>query len=92
MVQPVPVASMMVTMFIKAFCAVSDKRSKQPASLNKLPSINIPINAVTEGNSKEMMMVHMIGKVIFTNLETGRNWLITILRSAAVVQSIMIGG
>ena len=28
-------------MFIKAFCAVSERRSKQPASLNRLPNISI---------------------------------------------------
>ena len=73
MVKPVPTDRKIVTMFISAFWAVSLRRSRQPASLYRLPNISIPIRAQTGGNSKEMKMVEAIGKMIRSNLVTVRS-------------------
>ena len=44
------------------------------------------------GSSSEITMVHMIGKMTFSVLETGRSWVILTLRSFLVVSARMMGG
>ena len=72
MVAPTEVESMMVTMFIRAFCTVSDRRSVQPHSRKRLPSIRQPTSGAVDGRSRMTKMVTMIGKRIFSLLETTR--------------------
>ena len=72
MVEPTAVDSRMVTMFIRAFCTVSERRSVQPVSLNRLPSIRQPIRGAVSGSSRATNMVTMMGKMIFSVLLTFR--------------------
>ena len=83
---------MMVTMFIRAFCTVSDRRSVTPHSRNRLPSIRQPISGAVEGRSRMTKMETMIGKMIFSVLVTSRVWTILILRFSLEVKSFMRGG
>ena len=92
MVAPTEVERKIVTMFMRAFCTVSDRRSVQPHSRKRLPSIRQPISGAVDGRSRMTKMVTMIGKRIFSVLETGRDCTILILRSASEVMSFMIGG
>ncbi len=92
MVAPTEVERKIVTMFMSAFCTVSDRRSVTPHSRNRLPSIRQPISGAVDGRSRMTKMVTMIGKRIFSVLETGRDCTILILRSASEVMSFMIGG
>ena len=70
MVAPTEVESMMVTMFMSAFCTVSDRRSVTPHSRKRLPSIRQPTSGAVDGRSRMTKMVTMIGKRIFSLLET----------------------
>ena len=83
---------MMVTLFIRAFCAVSDRRSIQPDSVNRFPSISIPIKEHTEGSSREMKMVVTMGNTTFSKWVTVRSWAILIFRSSLEVNSFITGG
>ena len=57
-----------------------------------MPSISIPIKIAESGRIRLMMMVHRIGKMIFSVRDTGRSWVITMLRSFLVVSAFMMGG
>ncbi|CSI56095.1 Uncharacterised protein [Vibrio cholerae] len=60
----------MVTMLMRAFCAVSDKRSTTPHSRIKLPKQNIPSSGVAEGSSSAIKISSRSGKPIFSSLCT----------------------
>ena len=79
-------------MLISSFWAVLLSRSTTPLSLNRLPSISIPINGAAEGSNRETKMVTTMGNTIFSALETGRSCFMTIRRSALVVSAFMMGG
>ena len=83
---------MIVTMLIKAFCAVSDNLATTPDSLNKFPNISIPSSGATEGNNNEQNTTTTIGKIIFSTLETFLNCPILIFLSFSVVNNLIIGG
>ena len=83
---------MMVTMLHRAFWAVSERRSTQPASRNRLPSISIPIKAAVSGMSMITTQETMMGKMTFSALETLRSWPILMTRSFLVVRAFMMGG
>ena len=51
------IRSGMVTMLMRAFCAVSDRRSVTPLSRNRLPSMSIPIRGAVSGMSRMTKMV-----------------------------------
>ncbi len=91
-VAPTVVPKKIVTIFINAFCAVSDKRPTTPLSRRRLPNISIPIKGVASGKSKDTIIVTAIGKIIFSCLETGRSCSITTIRIFLVVKSRMMGG
>ena len=91
-VAPTHTPSMMVTMFISAFCAVSDRRSTTPDSRNRLPSMNMPSSGTTEGRIRAMSTSTTIGKMIFSVFETFLSCVILTFRSFSVVSSFMIGG
>ena len=67
---PVPSAMKIVTVFINAFCAVSDRRCVTPDSLIRLPNISIPSNAVIEGKIKEIRIVAAMGNTTFSKFVT----------------------
>ncbi len=81
-----------VTIFTRAFCAVSESLPTTPDSLNKLPSINIPINGNKDGNNKVTIIVTTIGNTIFSICLTCLSCPIFILRSSLVVRAFIIGG
>ena len=54
--------------------------------------MSMPISTAESGRMRLMMMVHMIGKMIFSVLETVRSCFITMLRSFLVVSAFMMGG
>ena len=72
-VAPTVTPRKMVTMFISSFCAVLERRSVTPDSLNRLPSISAPISGAALGNIRETSTVTTIGKTIFSVLETVRS-------------------
>ena len=72
MVAPTDRDSRMVTMFIRAFCMVSDRRSVRPVSLHRLPNIRQPIRAAVSGSSRATKIVTRMGKMIFSALDTVR--------------------
>ena len=82
----------MVTMLVRAFCAVSLSLSTTPLSLNRLPSMNMPISGATEGSMKAQMTSTTTGKIIFSVLLTVLSCFISTERSFFVVSSFMIGG
>ena len=82
----------MTTMFINSFCAVLDRRSTTPHSFIRLPSIRHPISGAADGRMRATIAVMMIGKTIFSVLDTGRSCPIFIARSFLVVNARMIGG
>ena len=92
MVEPTAVDSRMVTMFIRAFCTVSERRSVQPVSLNRLPSIRQPIRGAVSGSSSATNMVTIMGKITFSVLVTLRVWTILIFRLSGVVSRFIMGG
>ena len=53
-----------VTIFIKEFCIVSERRSTAPDSFKKLPKHSAPTNGVASGSTK----IHKINKVIGKNI------------------------
>ena len=92
MVAPTAVDSRMVTMFIRAFCTVSLRRSVTPVSFSRLPSIRQPIRGAVSGSSSATNMVTMMGKIIFSVLETVRVCTILIFRCSGVVSAFIMGG
>ena len=60
----------MVTMFMSAFCTVSDSRAVTPHSRNRLPSIKQPMRGAVEGSRMATKMVTTMGKMIFSVLLT----------------------
>ena len=92
MVAPTAVDSRMVTMFMRAFCTVSLSRSVTPVSLNRLPSIRQPIRGAVSGSSRATKMTTMMGKMIFSVLDTTRVCTILIFRSSALVSRFIMGG
>ena len=82
----------MVTVFINAFCIVSERRSMTPVSRARLPNISAPMSGVADGNNTAQVVSTVMGKRIFSSLETGRSCTIFILRSSSVVSRRMIGG
>ena len=91
-VAPTEVERKMVTMFIMAFCAVSERRSVRPDSLKRLPSMRQPSSGATEGRSRQTNTVTMMGKRTFSVLLTGRSCSILHSRSSLVVRSLITGG
>ena len=91
-VAPTAVESIMVTMFMSAFCTVSDSRAVTPHSRNRLPSIKQPMRGAVEGNRMATKMVTTMGKMIFSVLLTSRVCFITTWRSFLVVSSFIKGG
>ena len=92
MVAPTEVARKMVTMFIRAFWAVSERRSVTPHSRNRFPNIRQPIRGAVEGRSRITKVATTMGKMIFSVLETSRLCTILTLRILSVVMAFMIGG
>ena len=92
MVAPTEVARKMVTMFISAFCTVSESRSVTPHSRNRLPSIRQPTSGAVEGRSRMTKVATTMGKTIFSVLLTSRACSIFTLRILSVVKSFMNGG
>ncbi len=82
----------MVTMFIRAFCAVSDRRSVTPHSRKRLPSIRQPISGAVEGRRRITKVATTMGKMIFSVLETSRACSIFTSRISFVVHSFIRGG
>ena len=72
--------------------AVSASCFTTPDSLKRLPSISIPTSGAVVGRIRQTTIVTIIGKSIFSSLDTGRNCSILILRSSSVVKSFIIGG
>ena len=91
-VAPTETPRKMTTMFIRAFCAVSDRRSTTPHSRNRLPSIRQPTREVADGTSSATKAVTAIGKMIFSFLETVRRESMRMRRSFLVVSARMMGG
>ncbi len=89
---PTEVPSRITTIYISALEAVSASCFTTPDSLKRLPSISIPTRGAVVGNIRQTTIVTIIGKSIFSNLDTGRNCSILILRSSSVVKSFIIGG
>ena len=82
----------MVTVFIRAFCIVSLRRSMHPLSRARFPIIRAPIREHAEGRSRAHTEMTSSGKMIFSSLETGRSCCILIFLSFSVVRSLMMGG
>ena len=91
-VRPVPVAKKIVTMLMRAFCAVSDRRSVTPDSRKRFPSISIPTREATGGRRSEITIVQTTGNTMRSNFVTGRSWGIRTSRSFCVVKSVITGG
>ncbi len=92
MVAPTEMPRNTVTMFIRAFCTVSLRRSVTPHSRHRLPSIRQPISGAVEGSSSTQKMVTTMGKMIFSVLLTSLAWVMTTSRSFLVVNSFISGG
>ena len=69
-VAPTVVPNKIVTVYSRAFLAVSTKCGTTPLSFNKFPSISIPIKGAADGTSKVTIIVTAIGKIIFSFLLT----------------------
>ena len=91
-VAPTVSPSMIVTMFIKAFCAVSLSLSTTPHSRKRLPSISMPRRGATDGSIKAQMRRTTTGNTIFSILLTLRSCFISTFLSFSVVRSFIIGG
>ena len=91
-VAPTEVPSMITTMYIRALEAVSVSCFTTPDSRNRLPSISMPTRGAVVGRIRHTTTVTMMGKRIFSSLETGRSCSILIFRSFSVVSSFMMGG
>ncbi|MPN45336.1 hypothetical protein SDC9_192903 [bioreactor metagenome] len=81
-----------VTIFIRAFCMVSERRLATPHSLARLPNIRLPTSGVAEGSRMAHAVRTVSGKRIFSSFETGLSCCILINRSSLVVRARMIGG
>ena len=79
-------------MYISALLAVSVSWWTTPLSRNRLPSISIPTSGAVVGRMRQTTMVTMIGKRIFSILDTGRSCAILIFLSDSDVSAFMIGG
>ena len=82
----------MVTMLIRAFCAVSESRSTTPHSRIRLPKQNIPSSGAASGRNNTTRISSASGNTIFSSFDTGRSWVMAMLRSFWVVNAFMIGG
>ena len=71
----------MVAMFMRAFCAVSVRRSTTFDSRKRLPSMNITISGAEAGTSSTMPIAATIGKNSFSRAVTFRAFFIRIARS-----------
>ena len=91
-VQPTDRARKMVMMFISSLPAVFWIRSTTPHSFIRLPSISIPTRTAASGTMRETMIATMMGKMIFSVLETVRSCFMTTERSLEVVSAFMMGG
>ena len=91
-VAPTEVARKMVTMFMSAFCAVSESLSVTPHSRKRLPSMRQPMSGAVEGRSRMTKVATTMGKMIFSFFETSRVCSILTLRICSVVRSFMSGG
>ena len=91
-VQPTEKPRKIVMMFISSLPAVLVIRSTTPDSFIRLPIIRQPTRMAASGRVRATMMVTMMGKRIFSVLETRRGAVMTILRSFSVVRAFMIGG
>ena len=90
--EPTAMPRKIVTMLMRAFWAVSDRRSTTPHSRIRLPSMSMPISGAASGSRNAQRSVMRTGKQIFSIFGTTRSCFMRILRSASVVQSFMIGG
>ena len=91
-VAPTETPRKMVRMLQSSFCAVLERRSVTPQTLNRLPSIRKPTSGAASGTSRTTNSVTTIGKTTFSTLETGRRFAMTTERSFLVVSSFMKGG
>ena len=91
-VAPTDVPSRITTIYINALDAVSVNCLTTPDSRNRLPSINIPTSGAVVGRMTQTTIVTIIGKRIFSSLDTGLNCSILTLRSFSVVSNFIIGG
>ena len=80
-----------VTMFIRAFWAVSLSRSVTPVSLSRLPNMRQPISGAVEGMSRMTKVDTAMGKTIFSTLDTFRACSIFTFRSFSVVRARIRG-
>src|SRR5665648_297375 len=92
MVEPTQIPKKIVKILISEFWAVSDKRGTTRLSLNKFPTINIPMIGTEGGNTRPTNIVLIIGNNILSVRETGLSCFISILLSALVVSNFKIGG
>ena len=91
-VAPTEMPSKRVTMFMRAFCAVSESLSVTPHSLKRLPSMRQPSSGATEGSKSAVMIVTIMGKMIFAALETFLGGSMRISFSFLVVSIFISGG
>ena len=93
-VAPMHKPSSKVTMLVISFSEALFKRSTQPLSLIKLPSMTVPINGAPLGARIEAKMVTTTGKIILVVFEIGCFLAapMTICLSLFVVSARMIGG
>src|SRR5699024_12591586 len=91
-VAPTETPNKMVIMYINEFSKVVANKGTTLLSRIKLPNINIPTNEAADGINKPTKSVTTTGKIIFSFLETGRDWFITVFRSSSVVKALIIGG
>ena len=82
----------MVTVFIRAFCIVSLRRSMHPHSRARFPIMRAPMREQADGSRIAHTVMTSSGKMIFSSLETGRICCILIFLSFSVVSSLIIGG
>ncbi len=71
-VEPTVMPSMMTTVFIRAFCAVSDSLSTTRHSRRRLPKANMPINGAARGTRIPPTTATMMGNSILAVLEARR--------------------
>ena len=72
-VAPTDVPSMITTMYMSAFDAVSVSCLTTPDSRKRLPNISIPIRGAVVGRTIDTTIVMIIGKRIFSSFVTGLN-------------------
>ena len=82
-----------VMRFAKSFCAVWERRSKQPHSRSRLPNIRKPTSETDIGAMKPAMIVTMMGTQMRSERETCLGlYGMCIARSFFVVTSLMANG